>query len=504
MSDRPGLIIRADANAEIGTGHVMRCLALAQAWQDKEGTVTFVGQIASQSLRQRISDEGCSYLEINHSYPEPDDLQIMLSLNKNSKESAVNWLVVDGYHFTADYVRSLHQTGTKVLVIDDYAHQDEYQADLLLNQNLGSEKLSYKINDDAVILAGNRYVLLRREFIRQKSNDQQNIAESAGNILVTMGGADPENVTMQVIEALEQVALSGIKVKIVAGAANPHLSLLEKRLARADFAWELLNNVNDMAPLMRWADVAVTAGGSTCWELACLGVPALIFTIAKNQIGVAEAIAQAGAGLNCGNSHNLRNDKLAEVIRDLCKDKLKRANMSLAGRKLVDGQGAGRVTEKMLPWASGFRAVRENDCRLLFNWANDPVVRRASFCKDTIGWEVHQRWFNDRFCDENYLMLIVLGENEQPAGLVRFDIAEDKAVISINLPVGARNKGQGSRIIKSACTTFFDSRQTCMINAFIRKDNEQSLKVFEQAGFKLASEYMIHGIAAVKMQLLGQ
>lgn len=347
MGDISNLIIRADADSAMGTGHVMRCLALAQAWQDKGGKVMFVGQIASQSLQQRIGHEGFLYLEIKRSYPEPDDLQTMLSLIKKDGVADGHWVVVDGYHFTADYARNLREAGAKVVVIDDYAHQPQYQADLLLNQNLGSEEIGYPINSDATILAGSKYVLLRREFLKQTNHAPQDTANVGNHVLVTMGGADPENVTLKVIEALEQVNLSQLEVKIVVGAANPHCHFLEKRMAQVLFKGELLYDVNNMVPLMKWADVAITAGGSTCWELACLGVPLLVIVVADNQKEIAKQLAEHDAAVNLGWAHSLDVEKIANSISAIIAGKSERMKLSANGKLLMDGHGVQRVIWQM-------------------------------------------------------------------------------------------------------------------------------------------------------------
>ena len=195
------LIIRADADASIGTGHVMRCLALAQGWQDCEGEVVFVGKITNAALQQKIKETGCTFMDVKQPFPAPDDFELLRELIQEDDQAVCQWVVVDGYHFTADYTRFLRQAGAKVLLVDDYAHQTEYAADLLLNQNLGSEGLSYKINQDAGMLLGNKYVLLRREFLKEQNRKSKDVfPEEAQHILVTLGGADPVG-SQHIVEA---------------------------------------------------------------------------------------------------------------------------------------------------------------------------------------------------------------------------------------------------------------------------------------------------------------
>lgn len=341
------LIIRADADASIGTGHVMRCLALAQEWQVHGGNVVFVGKIA-KVLQQKIKENHCAYLEINKPFPASDDFVLLRQLIQENESSACQWVVVDGYHFTAGFTSQLRQAGAKVLVVDDYAHQPEYSADLLLNQNLGSERFKYNINPDALILLGNKYVLLRREFLREKTRKgNDDCPKEAKRILVTLGGADPENVTLKAIEALDLLKLPQLEVKIVVGPANPYLDMLKDRMSNISFNGELVTDVKDMSPLMKWADVAIAAAGSTCWELAHVGVAFLVVTVADNQEGIAESLCEAGVAWSLGWSHTLENKTLFQRLTTIISSKETRLKLSATGKNFVDGRGVQRVMLKM-------------------------------------------------------------------------------------------------------------------------------------------------------------
>ncbi|MCK5230876.1 MAG: UDP-2,4-diacetamido-2,4,6-trideoxy-beta-L-altropyranose hydrolase, partial [Desulfobulbaceae bacterium] len=500
MMSAPLLIIRADADSRIGTGHVMRCLALAQGWQQHGGKVIFAGKITSVALQQKIMENGCTLVNVKQPFPALDDFELLRKLIQKNGPAACRWVVIDGYHFTADYAQCLRQAGAKILLIDDYAHQAEYSADLLLNQNSGSEGLVYKLNPDAVMLLGNKYVLLRREFLKEQNRKNKDVfPEKARHVLVTLGGADSENVTLKVIEALNLLELPQLEVKIIVGPANPYFDLLKDRMANVPFKGELVTDIKDMAPLMKWADVAITAGGSTCWELACLGVPALLIVLADNQLGVVREIANAGAGLNCGWAHKLQTDKLAARIHQLLADVNQQRLMANAGRKLVDGQGCIRVVEKMRYFPFSFRTINSDDCQLIFDWANDPVIRKASFCGGKIGWEEHKQWFRNKLDEKKLLFWIVSIHDEQLAGQVRFELSDDAGVISVSLSKEFRHKGLGSKLIRQACQKFFDVQGKTRVKACIKKDNEQSIKAFGRNGFKVAAEEVMHGYPAVVM-----
>ena len=496
------LVIRADADSRMGTGHVMRCLALARAWQERGGRVVLAGHIGSDSLRQRLSGQGIELMGLVSGPPAAEEMQWLDTLRRQQAGRAEeSWIVLDGYQFDQPYQQRLRRSGLKLLVIDDYAHLPAYDADLLLNQNPGGEKLDYQTPPETVLLRGGKYVLLRREFLEARRREIADSPEQAARLLITLGGADPDNATLKVMEALQRLELPAVQAKIIVGPANSHLPLLREWMRGGSLSAELLVDVHDMAPLMQWADAAVTAGGSTCWELACLGVPALVITLADNQRGVARIMAESGAGLDCGWHHALQPDQLAGAIAALCRNRRQRQAMHAAGRALVDGEGADRVAERMLCFPFAFRPAEADDCRQIFAWANDPVIRSASFHRGAIGRQEHEAWFARTLADPDTLFWIIMLHGDRPAGQVRFAINNGEAVISISLAAEYRHAGLGSRAISTACCRLFARGGIDVVHARIRKDNAQSIKSFSRAGFVLHSEEAVQGVPALHMSL---
>ncbi len=343
------LIIRADVSVKIGTGHVMRCIALAQAWQDQDGDVTFMSHCDSETLRQRILDEGFDFIPIEKPYPDPDDLHSTLEiLSAMSQQLSATrpWLVLDGYHFAPDYQKAIRGNGYKLLVIDDMAHLDHYHADILLNQNIQAPSLRYSYDKDTVKLLGCEYALLRREFLKYK-DWKRKIPEKAQKILVTMGGSDPYNVTLKVIRALNSLNVTDLDVRIVVGPANPNIKSLENELHLSPFIFHLLHGVGDMSELMAWADMAVSAGGSTCWEMCFMGLPTILIVTADNQEGIVAGLDEMGVGNSLGWFSEVSVLNISRSLNCICQDHRTREMMSLRGNKLIDGNGASRVINVM-------------------------------------------------------------------------------------------------------------------------------------------------------------
>jgi len=344
------LFIRADANTKIGTGHIMRCIALAQAWQDRGGDAIFLSNCESEVLHQRIVDEGFDFIYVEKSHPDPYDLGQTLEIVKQFKiqnSKFKTWLVLDGYHFTPDYQTAIRENGYKLMVIDDMNHLQYYHANILLNQNINNaSSLPYFCDRDTVKRLGCEYVLLRREFLKYK-DWKRKIPDKAKKILVTMGGADPDNVTLKVIEAVKLLSDPSLEVKVLIGPSNPHVSELRNVMRHASCAMLCVENAYNMPELMAWADIAISAGGSTCWEMAFMGLPTILIVTADNQEGIAAGLDEMGAANSLGWFSEVSVLNISRSLNCICQDHRMREMMSLRGNKLIDGNGTSRVINVM-------------------------------------------------------------------------------------------------------------------------------------------------------------
>lgn len=337
------LIIRVDASPQIGMGHLMRCLALAQAWKDAGGRVMFITVYEGDDSLQRLREEGFGIYLLGYAYPNPADWNVTKEFLFGHSNA---WVVLDGYHFDESYQRWIKESGHRLLAIDDLADLKHYYADIVLNQNLTAEQLHYSCEPYTQLLLGTCYALLRREFLGWKSWKRE-VSETAQRVLVTLGGGDPENHTLKVIEALQKVDVANLEAKVVIGVSNPHADILGEAVKKSHIAIDLIRNAADMPQLMAWADVAVSAGGSTVWELAFMGLPSIILVWADNQRDVAKELDTAGVVLNLGWCADVTSADIAEALLLLLKGKNLRVGMALQGQELVDGGGAERVVNFM-------------------------------------------------------------------------------------------------------------------------------------------------------------
>jgi UDP-2,4-diacetamido-2,4,6-trideoxy-beta-L-altropyranose hydrolase len=336
------LLLRADASESIGTGHVMRSLALAQAWAQAGGSATFAMSICPRPVCERLRAEGLNIVSINGERGSLADAHETAQL---ARDLEARWVVLDGYEFGARYQSALRAQDFHSLVIDDEASAKSFSADVLLNHNAYATPDLYARKADGARLAlGGRYALLRNEFQPWRLWRRE-IPPRARRILITTGGSDPGNAAGKILRSLDGLGKRELEVQLVVGSASTHRAELEHEAAARKAS--VVVDAHNMPELMAWADVAISAAGSTCWELAFMGTPALTLVIADNQQKISNCLCERGAAQALGRAESLAPDHLAETLAQLLDDPGRRWTLSRAGRRLIDGRGAARVTELM-------------------------------------------------------------------------------------------------------------------------------------------------------------
>jgi UDP-2,4-diacetamido-2,4,6-trideoxy-beta-L-altropyranose hydrolase len=340
------LLIRADADVAMGTGHVMRCLALAQAWQDAGGRVVFAMAEATDSMRARISSEGMDAVAIEAKAASADDARRTKEL---AQRNSADWVVLDGYHFDATYREELRSDGQKLFFLNDEGIADRCSADMILNQNSDAVEEMYACREGRTkLLLGTQYALLRREFLAWRTREKK-ISRNASQLLVTMGGSDPDNLTSMVIQVLSGITTDGIHATVIAGGSNPHIDSLRGAISNAS-AVRLQASASNMSELMAQADLALIAGGGTLWELLYMSCPAMSFSRNAVQSRILKDLHNRGVVHHLGDPRQMTPAILAQTITELAASSERRAAMAEAGCREVDGEGARRVCEIMMMW----------------------------------------------------------------------------------------------------------------------------------------------------------
>jgi len=367
---------RVDASLTIGSGHVMRCLTLANALRQRGHDCTFVcvqhaGNMINainmagfqvHTLAARHSQNKHNEQELNSyaqwlgctQYEDAKQTKTILALNNQSslmsERMKPDWLVVDSYALNQEWQRPFSALGIKIFVIDDLADR-LHQCDLLLDQTFGRAALDYRhlVPVKSEILAGVDYCLLRPEFLQHRriDNDVSRTGQRGKHkyqILITLGGIDEHNVTERILTIFNQLSLPDTHFVVVLGANSPWQQRIKTLTVKLDIEITVHVGVSNMAALMSECDFAIGAAGSTTWERCCVGLPSALIAIADNQEFALSVLAHEGivAKFDLG---TLEED-IKSFFYDKNKDEIILA-LTTHCKRLVDGAGCMRVVDKM-------------------------------------------------------------------------------------------------------------------------------------------------------------
>lgn len=350
------LYIRADATPRIATGHIMRQLALAQAWQDAQAAVGAQGDVCflcaqiPDTLAQRLRDEGCSVVVFGHCADGAADARATLAALRDHLQGAGAalqlsdvWLVADGYHFGLAFQSVIHASGVRFLVMDDNGENEAYDCDMILNQNVQAQEAMYARRPAGTrLLFGTQYSLMRREFRLAQPKPELPPA-TVGRVMLTFGGADTVKLVTEVVAALHTVP-SRLHIRCILGSLAASSPELESVRTASPHRIEVLHNVPNMTEVMRWADLSINASGATTWECCVMGVPMIVTVLAENQRLIADGLAARGCALNAGPSAAAGfRESVRNQFDALYADPARRQAMIQHARQLVDGRGAMRV-----------------------------------------------------------------------------------------------------------------------------------------------------------------
>ncbi|MBS2020281.1 MAG: UDP-2,4-diacetamido-2,4,6-trideoxy-beta-L-altropyranose hydrolase [Deltaproteobacteria bacterium] len=342
-------VFRVDASATIGSGHLSRCLTLARALGRAGAEIAIASRDPSEHTRGWIAREGHGLVLLGGAREA-----------EATREAAgdAELVIVDGYTFGADVHDAVRRPGRIVAVVDDTG-EAPVRADVVLNGNLFGEAIAYP--DVPTRLLGPSYALVRDEFAEARARDGARAAGDGRRVLVTMGGADPAGATEAFLAALDAAgpAIAPCDVTVVVGGANPRAGAIREASERPRGAHGhrigVQVDVLRMSDLMIEADVAVVAAGSTCLELACLGVPAVVVAVADNQEPVAAEVARRGLMASVGRFGPRSGAALVAAMDALLRDRPGRQAAIDLQRATVDGVGATRAAAALLALASALR-----------------------------------------------------------------------------------------------------------------------------------------------------
>ncbi|HEX3032697.1 MAG TPA: UDP-2,4-diacetamido-2,4,6-trideoxy-beta-L-altropyranose hydrolase [Bacillota bacterium] len=351
---------RVDSSLQIGTGHVMRCLTLARELMARGHEISFIcrelpgniaGGLAQQGMQVYLlpPSQEQSWEELNHhsSWLGVDWRTDAVQTSEAAASLRPDWLVVDHYALDYRWQQVLRPQVAKILVIDDLADRN-HACDLLLDQNLyvdSQERYLGLVSEDTVRCLGPEYVLLRPEFREAR----QGVRLKDGHISklgVFMGGSDVHNITLKVLMALESLQDSRLQAEVILGSANPHQGEVEEFCAGRPNL-KVFVDVKDMAQRLLTTDLVIGAGGSSCWERCCLGVPSLLLSLELNQQKVAADLQELGLAIYLGDGRAVTADQIKDKLNYVLAQPVMVAEMAARCLKVCDGTGAAKVAGLM-------------------------------------------------------------------------------------------------------------------------------------------------------------
>lgn len=328
-------LIRADASPAVGSGHVVRMLALAQGLRRHGHEVMFL-HASPSSLRARLASEGFTSVSLDPSPGSEGDAAATVEVARSIDAA---WVIADGYEFSASYQRTVGVGGFRLLLVDDNGDADGYPADLVLNQSLHAAPSLYGAQYDGDrYLLGSKYVLLREEF-SSWVGWERNVVEHPHRLLVTLGGLPNSAWLSRLIPAL-----SGVDLDVsIAGKIDPEMR------SRFDDSGsiEFLGHVDTMADAIIDADIGLTAGGGTTREFLFLGLPFAVIDVATNQLIQSQYLADHHLAVRLGHIDTLDASQLSTSLHTLATSHDTRTRMSRAGQTAVDGRGVDRVVVRL-------------------------------------------------------------------------------------------------------------------------------------------------------------
>lgn len=496
------IVFRVDASPEIGAGHVMRCLSLANAFSTYHHVCRFVCRHMPDYMIDKLASHGHQVMILPRiESGEIDELPHAHWLGCHQAQDAaatlqaisdieVEWVVVDHYALDQRWESTLKEHTSRIMAIDDLADRN-HNCDVLLDQNLYNESFdgySELVPAHCQLMIGPKFAILRDEFIQQRAKLRKR-SGVVQRIVIYFGGFDFFNYTTLAIQALIKLFAmqntKAIEIDVVIGRA--HTQAVEIARLCDQYKFNLHTQIDNMAELFSRADLCIGAGGISTWERCCVGLPSIALCVADNQQNQLTHAALQGLVY----APQLGEDQIASLSAHIacCLENPELLmHLSSNAQKAVDGNGVRRIVNKLgLPQLT-LRRAQLTDSESIYQWRNQAHVRQFSLDSESISYDAHQAWYSATMSNPNRVLLI--GEcRGEPAGVVRFDLSQETALISIYLVSRMQSQVSGGQLLQSAehwlSENYSEIRFVC---ADVLGENLSSIGMFKSAGYTLKAQ----------------
>lgn len=471
---RTQLIVRGDGNQRVGLGHMYRLLALCEMLTAFDKTFVITHDTDDALLPSDV--KRLQLPEVLKQADEPAHLaQIFLPAETS--------IVIDGYQFDNTYLKDLCQLGFRVIYIDDLM-KDENPAHVIINHAIGIHATDYKsvyLNQFGI---GTKYALLRPAFLKRAGKPRA--ISTTDNVFICFGGADPFDLTAGAVKALLEVKPT-MNIQVVIGAAYNHQLLDSIAQQNNNVVIHKSLNEEQLANVMLSCSFGLVSASTIAYEACAIQMPLLAGYYVDNQKQLYKGLVENELVFGLGDISQFKHTDFKQIFVEVLSRSL--AHLMKAQAKHFDAHITQRVN--WLFRDITYRLLNESDVNLVYNWANDPVIRANSYQTDTIPFETHQTWFTAKLQDKNCLMYMCMYEG-QAAGMLRYQVSEGKSVVGIQIGEEYRGKKLAVPMLIDTARFYF-RKFSEPIFAYIKVENEASKNAFEKAGYKYVSHEVVSG-----------
>jgi UDP-2,4-diacetamido-2,4,6-trideoxy-beta-L-altropyranose hydrolase len=496
------IAIRADASATMGVGHVMRCLALADALTESGAEVILLTRDLGVDVTKLVRNNQVALVvlpkpetrgEIEDAVPYAGWAQVSWRTDAEQCKAALSsrqprWIVVDHYAFDARWHREMALgTGARIAAIDDLGDR-LLAADVVIDQNPSDDhasKFAGRLAPSTRLFGGPRYALLSARYRQARPIEVKPRVVSIG---IFMSGTDPTVLSPIALRACREQARFEGTIELVTTSGNRNVAALRELVDNWP-ATRLIVDLPHLADFFAAHDLQIGAGGGAAWERCCLGVPSVALTGADNQRAVLPELAKRGAALVLDQDASHDVVRIGEAVRDLVENHEERMCLAHNSRQLVDGLGSLRVALVLCGDELQVRPARAGDSERTHAWRNHPVTRSVSRNTAETTLADHERWLQGVLRDERR-SLLVAHVGALDVGVVRFDrISDDEAEVSIYLDPALHGLGIGRNALLAAEQFVTHSRWAISkVVADVLETNRASQRLFATCGYEWSGQ----------------
>lgn len=492
------VIFRADASADIGGGHIYRCLTLADKLNTPDTPVHFICREEKGHLAELITQRGftLSLIPANQALQQIDDAktcrQVLYPLSQAF--NGIGLIVVDHYQLSSIWAQQLSPLSAHLAVIDDLANR-EHHCDLLFDQSFGRTAEQYApwlTPRCQQVIVGAKHALLRPQFIalREAATIKRANTTAVQSVLVNMGAMDPDNVTHTVLSQLAKLKSATYDtIHVILTDKAKHLDSIKAFINNSSLDIQLHINIDNVAALILQADIAIAAAGTSMLERCCLGLPGVLVCIADNQAHIAKAVADSGSAIAVLDKEQL-SDKLTEVIQQFTNNPGSYQTIATLALATCNGNGSTLLSERLQQLMAEptlyLQPVTEQDKMLLYQWQLAPKTRQYARNPTPPTLQQHQQWF-DSVINNPKIYFYLVKRQHQPCGFIRLDVksltVDGRKIEGLEVSVALSPECYGQGIGHQALLLTQQTYNDVSLLAYIEPDNKPSLKAFAKAGF---------------------